>query len=74
MCLAIPMEIIEINADTAVVRSKGVETSVNIMLTPDVIPGDKVLVHAGFSIEKMDSEAAREIEEIWEKYISADNS
>ncbi len=69
MCLAVPMKIIKIEGSTAVAESRGVETPVNIALTPDVKLGDKVLIHAGFIIEKLDPEAAKEIEATWDEYM-----
>ncbi len=69
MCLAIPMRIIEVTPAGAVAEARGVRTEVNIALTPDVKIDDKVLVHAGFAIEKLDDEAAREIEAAWEEYL-----
>lgn len=65
MCLAIPMTIVEINGDFAVTEYSGVRTEVNIALTPDAALGDKVLIHAGFAIEKLDPDAAKEIEDAW---------
>ncbi len=70
MCLAIPMKIIKIEGTTAIAESKGVETPVDITLTPDIELGDKVLIHAGFIIEKLDPEAAKEIEETWDEYMA----
>ena len=37
-------------------------------MTPDVAVGDKVIIHAGFVIEKLDPESAREIEAAWDEY------
>jgi hydrogenase expression/formation protein HypC len=62
------MTIIKIDGITALAEANGVETQVNISLTPDIKISDKVLVHAGFVIEKLDEEQAREIEETWEEY------
>ena len=69
MCLAVPMEIIRIENNTAIAAAKGVETPVNIMLMDDIKVGDKVLIHAGFIIEKLDLEAAKEIEDAFEEYL-----
>lgn len=72
MCLAVPMEIVKIEGSTAVAASRGVETKVNIMLAPEEIHvGDRVLVHAGFIIEKLDPEAAQQIEETWQEYMDS---
>jgi len=69
MCLAIPMKITKIEGGRAVAEAMGVEAVVDISLMPDVKTGDKVIVHAGFIIEKLDDEAAREIEQVWEDYL-----
>lgn len=69
MCLAVPMKITKIEGNRAVAEARGVETVVNISLMPDVKMGDKVIVHAGFIIEKLDEEAALEIEKVWDEYL-----
>jgi hydrogenase expression/formation protein HypC len=71
MCLAIPMEIIEIDGNYATALAKGVRTNVNIALAPDLKIHDKVLVHAGFVIEKLDEQTAKEIEDTWNEYMSS---
>ncbi len=71
MCLAVPMQIKKIEDDVATAEYNGVATQVNIALTPDIIVGDKVLVHAGFIIEKLDEAAAKEIEDAWQEYEKA---
>lgn len=38
----------------------GVERDISIVLTPDVKPGDYVIVHAGFAIQTIDQSEARE--------------
>jgi len=68
MCLAIPMTIIKIEGDYAVAESKGVETSVNISLVPDIKLNDRVIIHAGFVIERLDPEEAEERDKIWDEY------
>ncbi len=69
MCLAVPMTIIKIEGTRAVAESRGVETAVDISLLPDVKINDKVLVHAGFIIERLDDNEAREIDKIWDQYL-----
>ncbi len=68
MCLAIPMTITKIEGSYATAMANGVETQVNYAMIPDLQLNDKVLVHAGFIIEKLDEEQAREIEETWTEY------
>lgn len=71
MCLAIPMTIVKVEPDHAVAVVNGVETVVNYAMTPDIQINDKVLVHAGFIIEKLDEETAREIEATWAEYFKS---
>jgi len=74
MCLAIPMTIIKIDKIYATATANGVETLVNYDMTPDIKLNDKVLVHAGFIIEKLDEAQAREIEETWAEYFEMINN
>ncbi len=61
MCLAIPGLIEEIEQDNlAKVNILGIERSVSIDLTPNAQVGDYVLVHAGFAIEVVDAQYAKE--------------
>ncbi|OHD66412.1 MAG: hypothetical protein A2176_06690 [Spirochaetes bacterium RBG_13_51_14] len=69
MCLAVPMTITNIEGRRAVAEARGVVTSVDISLMPDVKKGDRVIVHAGFIIEKLDEEAAREIDKVWDQFL-----
>lgn len=65
MCLAVPGKVLSVeNGDpafrTANVDFCGVRRTVNLAFTPEVTPGDFVLVHVGFSISTVDEdEAAR---------------
>jgi hydrogenase expression/formation protein HypC len=59
MCLAVPMKIIEINEDrTGIAESGGVSRKINLKLLDDCAPGDYVIIHAGFAIEKLNEEQA----------------
>ena len=60
MCLAIPMKILKIEGDKAIVSSSGVQRSIGISFMKNVKPGDYVIVHAGFAIEKLDPAKAEE--------------
>lgn len=68
MCLAVPMTVKRIEGSRALAEAFGVEKYVDIAMTPDVAVGDKVIIHAGFVIERLDPESAREIEAAWEEY------
>jgi hydrogenase expression/formation protein HypC len=60
MCLAIPMQIIEIDGYTAVAEVDGVSRQVRLDLVPEVELGDYVLIHAGLAIARVDAEHAQE--------------
>ena len=60
MCLAIPGKIIAIKNQLATVDFSGITKEINISLV-NVKVGEFVMVHAGFAIEKMDDEYAKEM-------------
>jgi hydrogenase expression/formation protein HypC len=72
MCLAIPMTIMKINGTRAVAEARGVEAGVDITLVPDIKIGDRVIIHAGFVIERLDPETADEIDRIWDDFEKPD--
>ena len=60
MCLAVPMELVEMTGENVGrVNSGGVRTDVSLIMLPDAKVGDYIIVHAGFGIEVLDSEEAR---------------
>ena len=65
LCLAVPHRIIEINGNEAIAEIGGIRKRTRIDLLEDVKVGDYVLVHAGFAIEKLKPEEAREIIDAW---------
>jgi hydrogenase expression/formation protein HypC len=60
MCLAIPAKVISIEGSGALVSIEDVEYRASLLLLDDVHPGDFVMLHAGFAIEKVDPEEAAE--------------
>ena len=61
MCLAIPSRIVSTDGLTAVVDVCGARREASLMLMPEeIVPGDFVLVHAGFAMQKVDRETAEE--------------
>lgn len=67
MCLAIPMQITEINGFVAQAAAKGVAREVSLFLLQDEMPavGDYVMVHVGYAIQTM---SAAEAQSAWELY------
>lgn len=65
MCLAVPMQILEIKDNgMARVTAMGAERDAALDLTPQAAVGDYVLVHAGFAIEIVDQQYAEETLEL----------
>ncbi|MGO9016448.1 MAG: HypC/HybG/HupF family hydrogenase formation chaperone [Dissulfurispiraceae bacterium] len=61
MCIAIPSRIVTIGDMTATVDVYGARREVSLLLLPEEAKiDDYVLVHAGFAIQKIDSDAAAE--------------
>jgi hydrogenase expression/formation protein HypC len=61
MCLAIPGRLVEIVDETnrlAKVDVAGVQRTVNVGLLEDAAPGDWVLIHVGFALQKVDEAEA----------------
>lgn len=59
MCLAIPMKILKVEGVTARARVSGLEKEIDVRFLKNPSPGDYVIVHAGFAIEKLDPDEAR---------------
>lgn len=64
MCLAVPLQIVELDGQNAVVELDGIRRTANVAFIPDPRVGDHVLVHAGFAIQKWSEEDLREYREI----------
>lgn len=64
MCLAIPAKVLEIQEDGMIRASVGngpTRLTISGMLLPEpAVPGDYVIVHAGFALHKMDATEAEE--------------
>lgn len=58
MCLAIPAKVISIEGTSAKVSIEDVEYTASLLLLDDVQPGDFIMLHAGFAIQKVDAEDA----------------
>lgn len=55
MCLAIPAYVEQLIAeDSAIVNLGGVRKEVSLALVEAIIPGDYVIVHVGYALQKLD--------------------
>jgi hydrogenase expression/formation protein HypC len=71
MCLAIPMKITSIEGDTARVSLDGLEKEIDVRFLEDPRPGDYVIVHAGFAIDKLDEEEAKKTLDLFKEIESS---
>lgn len=62
MCLAVPMQITQLDGLNARCAAKGVERQVSLFLLQDEPPGigDWVLIHVGYALQVVSAEDARE--------------
>ena len=59
MCLAVPARVIEcLEGDRALIDLEGVRMDISLELLDDVHPGDYVIVHVGYALQKLDPEEA----------------
>ncbi len=71
MCLAMPMKINKIHGALAQCEAGGLTQDIRIDFITDAQPGDYVMVHAGFAIERMSEKEALENLELLEDIKNA---
>jgi hydrogenase expression/formation protein HypC len=74
MCLAVPMQITQLNGFEARCAARGVERDVSLFLLQDDTPqvGDYVLIHVGYAIQKLSAEQAKETWELFDQILDAE--
>ena len=74
MCLGIAMQILAIDGHLARCHAKGIERDVSLFLLQDdpVAPGDFVMVHVGYALQKMTPLEARSTWELYDDMLAAD--
>lgn len=60
MCLAVPGKVIRKVGESAEIDLQGNRLEVSTVLVPEAIEGSWVLVHAGFAIQTLSDEEAKE--------------
>jgi len=74
MCLAIPMQLQEIDGPRGKVLANGVTSEVRLDLVDSPKLGDYVLVHAGYAIQVLDEREASETLSYLEELLAAESS
>ncbi|BAZ94663.1 hydrogenase assembly protein HypC [Thiohalobacter sp. COW1] len=71
MCLGIPMQVLNVDGFVAQCEAKGVQRDVSLFLLQDepLAPGDFVMVHVGYAIQKMSAQEARSAWELYDEML-----
>ena len=74
MCLAVPMQIKAIDDFSCICEARGIERDVSLFLLQGehVEPGDHVLVHVGYAIQKVSAAESEETWELFDEILAAD--
>lgn len=69
MCLAIPMRVVEVDGFNARCEAKGIERMASLFMLQHerIEPGDVVVVHVGYAIQKMTEEEAQTAWELFDQ-------
>jgi hydrogenase expression/formation protein HypC len=76
MCLGIPMEVLAVDGHLARCSAQGVEREVSLFMLQDepIAPGDFVMVHVGYAIQKMTPQDARSAWELFDEMLRAEEA
>jgi len=74
VCLAVPMQIRTIDEFQCTCEARGIERDVSLFLLQDeaVAPGDFVLVHVGYAIQKVSAAEAASSWQLFDQILAAD--
>jgi len=72
MCLAIPMQIVEIDGYMARCHAKGIERDISLFMLQDetLAPDDYVMVHVGYAIQKVSEQEARSAWQLYDEVLA----
>ena len=73
MCLAVPMQIVSIDGFECTCSARGIEREVSLFMLQgeELSPGDHVLVHVGYAIQKVSREQADESWALFDEILAA---
>ena len=75
MCLAVPMKIRKIEGFQCTCEARGIEREVSLFMLQDeqLEPGDNILVHVGYAIQKVSDDEAEESWALFDQILEAGN-
>ena len=76
MCLAIPMQLTNINGFNARCAAKGIERDVSLFLLQGEMlqEGDYVLIHVGYAIQKISEQEAQSTWELLDQMLDEETA
>ena len=76
MCLGIPMQVKSIDQFQALCEAKGIERDVSLFMLQgeNIEPGDYVVVHVGYAIQKISQQEAKSAWEVYDQMLAAEDA
>jgi len=73
MCLAIPMRVLQVQGLLARCEAKGIERTVSLFLMQEetVVPGDRLMIHVGYAIQKVSEQEARSAWDLYDEMLAS---
>ncbi len=74
MCLAVPMQITKIDGFQCTCEARGIEREVSLFMLQDetLAPGDHILVHVGYAIQKVSEQDAADSWALFDEMLATD--
>jgi hydrogenase expression/formation protein HypC len=74
MCLAVPMRITTIDGFQCSCEARGIQREVSLFMLQgeSLAPGDHVLVHVGYAIQKVSADEAAHSWQLFDEILAAD--
>lgn len=74
MCLAVPMQITRIDGYQCTCEAKGIEREVSLFMLQgeSIKPGDHILVHVGYAIQKVSEQDAADSWALFDEMLAAE--
>ena len=75
MCLAVPMKIKTIDGFQCTCEARGIEREVSLFMLQDeaLEPGDHILVHVGYAIQKVSEQDAADSWALFDEMLAAEH-
>ena len=75
MCLAVPMKITTIDGFQCTCEARGIEREVSLFMLQDeaLEPGDHILVHVGYAIQKVSEQDAADSWALFDEMLAAEH-